>query len=442
MERQSAQTPERDASQRTGVAYDLTTEGAVSTATDALGVRSRFDAALVLNKRDDIPGALIVGGLTTAYIRLDQGLIDAAVRQINGLLQRSDWDQQTFAGLDAAGTTDLLRDLAYAGRHLYETIILQFARQFAPDEIKRLQVVAAKASAQLPVEFIYERQPPSQHARLCWNAREALERGECLGSCPSDDVNPSPVICPLAFWCNSRVIEWHAYSETRASSLGNAPFAFESDNTPRGKAIRLLHNPVLGYSAKVTDADPASIGRVTGALAAGASPIQTVVRWSDWQKAIASQSPTLVILLVHCEQDGVRELIELGPEEGLTSDKNEMKASLFLTRDDFVGATAPTPPIVLLLGCSTGSSRIQFQSLASVVAARGPAIVVSTLSDIYGPRAADLAADFLRAFAATGSSATFGDVMLDVRRKSLGSGNPMVLCLRAYGDADWALESA
>lgn len=34
---------------------------------------------------------------------------------------------------------------------------------------------------------------------------------------------------------------------------------------------------------------------------------------------------------------------------------------------------------------------------------------------------------------------TFGDVMLGVRRQALKEGIPMVLCIHAYGDADWKL---
>ena len=36
-------------------------------------------------------------------------------------------------------------------------------------------------------------------------------------------------------------------------------------------------------------------------------------------------------------------------------------------------------------------------------------------------------------------SAPFGEVMRAVRRQMLKTGNPIVLCLTAYGDADWVL---
>jgi hypothetical protein len=40
------------------------------------------------------------------------------------------------------------------------------------------------------------------------------------------------------------------------------------------------------------------------------------------------------------------------------------------------------------------------------------------------------------------TDATFGEVMLAVRRDLLAAGTPMVLGLTSYGDADWRIGAA
>jgi hypothetical protein len=58
-----------------------------------------------------------------------------------------------------------------------------------------------------------------------------------------------------------------------------------------------------------------------------------------------------------------------------------------------------------------------------------------------GRHAIPVAEEFVREMKAQcGTNQTFGDVMVKVRRKILGEkGLPMVLCLWAYGDADWRI---
>ena len=64
---------------------------------------------------------------------------------------------------------------------------------------------------------------------------------------------------------------------------------------------------------------------------------------------------------------------------------------------------------------------------------------MATSNLIYGPNAAQLADLLLAKLHELKDGENFGEVMLSIRRKALAEGNPMVLCLSAYGDADWRL---
>jgi formaldehyde-activating enzyme involved in methanogenesis len=105
-----------------------------------------------------------------------------------------------------------------------------------------------------------------------------------------------------------------------------------------------------------------------------------------------------------------------------------------------IGPHIKGSPIVLLLGCTTANAKVAFQSVAAAFESRGEAgIIVATSNLIYGPKAVDVAEMFLKQVAAVQDGQTFGDVMLAVRRAALADGIAMILCLSAYGDADWKL---
>ena len=93
----------------------------------------------------------------------------------------------------------------------------------AIDNPQRLQIVTARPSWFLPLEFVYDREAPDDDAVLCphWIA----ERG-CGPGCFAADDDHS-VVCPQVFWGLSRVIERHyvdATAETGTTFLvGAAP---------------------------------------------------------------------------------------------------------------------------------------------------------------------------------------------------------------------------
>jgi hypothetical protein len=100
------------------------------------------------------------------------------------------------------------------------------------------------------------------------------------------------------------------------------------------------------------------------------------------------------------------------------------------------------PPLVLLLGCETGVPERQFANFVNRLRNRGAAIVVATGAKIHSLHAVPVAKQFLTRIeeaAGKDGDATFGEVMLAVRRQMLADGIPMVLTLNAFGDADWRI---
>jgi hypothetical protein len=403
----------------------------VTVARADLGERSRFAGALVLNHVGETPGALAVRGNRSVYVRLDEADTRATVQQFDAQLARGEWDLEEFKDLRAKGTTDLLRNLAWLGCALYQNVIERLGGNFAAGE--KVQIVSTVVSARLPFEFVYDQNAPSETALVCDTAEEVLKQGGCPG-CKKRDENPSSVICPFGFWCTSRVVEWHAFSEEHVEAAKSARFVLETADRGRTGQLRVLQNPLVGYSDKVTQALPESINELTRAFEqVGAGKPAFSHSWADWQQQVDALHPALEILLIHTEPKPPRVLMELGDAAS-----SPMLATLNL-KPQHLSSDPSLRPIVLLLGCSSGTSKVEFQGVAAAFEAKGAGVVVSTTSDVFGPVASKLAEYFVAQLGAVTDGQTFGDVMLGVRRRALAEGVPMVLCLRAYGDADWQL---
>jgi cytochrome c553 len=406
----------------------------VPSAHDDLGKRSQFTSAFLLNHTGETPGVYQVKDDQSLFVRLDSATIADLVQQVEDVIDRSEWDLPEFTGLAETGTTGLLRELAWAGSSLYQSVIKridpEFAEETAPidGEAQKIQVVCANVSSRMPFEFIYDFPAPDDTAPVCPKASEALLKGSC-DLCKERNENPAKVICPLGFWCMSRVIEWHAFTEELAESTQNAPFLLQTTGLAAPSWLMVMKDPLVGYSSKVTSAQPNSIQDLQASFSKAGAPSPTIVTsWDKWKENIVRLQPSLEILLVHTEKKGARTMIEIG---------EEMLSTLNL--EGYITDKKSWPAIVLLLGCGTGTSRVQFQSVAAMVEACHAAIIVSTTSDVFGPIASKLASYFVEQLGALKKPQSFGDIMLTIRRKALAEGISMILCLRTYGDADWQL---
>ncbi len=396
--------------------------------------RSRYHTAYLLNHTGETPGVYQVSGNQSLFVRLDSAAIADLVGQVESVMDRSEWDLPEFNGLMEQGTADLLRELAWAGSSLYQSVIKRIDPGFtvatAPGNgaVKKIQVVSANVSGRMPFEFIYDFPAPDTSAPVCPSALEALEKGRCE-TCSARNENPANVICPLGFWCMSRIIEWHAFTEESAQSTQNAPFLLKPGGDEHQGQLKVMKDPLVGYSDRVTQAQPDSMDELQKSFSrVGIASPRIVNSWDQWKENVALHRPTLEVLLIHTEKEGTRTMIEIGKDRIST-----------LNLEGYITDKASWPAVVLLLGCGTGTSKVQFQSVAAMVEACHAAIIVSTTSDVFGPIASRLAGYFVEQLGTLEKTQSFGEVMLAIRRKALAEGVSMILCLRSYGDADWQL---
>ncbi len=419
----------------------LTLSGAVPRAIAELDRRSRFDAAFVLNHSTEETGSsaagmLGVAGNRSGYIRLTDVDVCTALNGIYKALDSGEWDFKDYASLTAKGTTKLLRSLAIQGSRIYRRVIGGGRFPESVTSAKRIQVVAAKSGSKFPLEFIYEFATPAREAPLCPDARTALLTGVCPNGCQTLASGKAPYVCPLGFWGLSRVIEWHLFSDEQAKSVKDAAFAVNIDEGPRNNELMIAAPALMAYSKKIDEADNKCIPWFKEHAAIRAV---TVDSWPEWIKSVKELAPRVLVLLVHTDRDEEGAVLEVGPPLS-PKDKEEYRLPTdYLTREHICGPDVVSP-IVLLLGCTTNQAKFEFNSVASEFEYQGAKVLVATSNLIYGPKAVQLAELLLAKLHELQDGENFGDVMLTVRRKALAEGNPMVLCLSAYGDADWRLK--
>jgi hypothetical protein len=413
--------------------------GAVHRAIADLALRSRFDGALVLNHVGERPGLQGTAGNRSGYVWLDDNTVQGARKDIEDALDTGDWDYQEYNGLHARGTTRLLRLLAIKGNRLYT-----FVAKNLPSGVtaaKRLQVVVAKDHARFPVEFFYEFNAPKLDAPVCEHAEEALRIGACSKDCRATKETPAPVVCPLGFWGLSRVLEWHAFTEQQALQLpANVAGRLDIDRAPRSDEVPLSGACLFGYSKQIDKADKDCIPNFKSRVNSLPHPPIAVESWSDWKAAVKKLDPSILMLLVHTKTNEYGTMLEMGPPSPSAAEDESLLLTDHLTQDFVFGPKMTGSPIVLLLGCTTATAKLPFDTVAAAFEDRGQAgIVVATSNLIYGPKAVEVAEAFLRAILNVQDGETFGDVTLAVRRSLLADGLAMILCITVYGDADWKL---
>jgi hypothetical protein len=209
-----------------------------------------------------------------------------------------------------------------------------------------------------------------------------------------------------------------------------------SEPTSLRNELDVLHGALIAGSQKVSKTVQGGledictlVGGITG------SPLVPVPDWDTWKKSIGKSGPSLLVLIVHTDESDSDDTIpkmEIGKDSWLAS--ADLSRS-YVVRED--GA----PPLVLLLGCETGVSDRQFANFVTNLRHCDAAIVVATGAKIHSIHAVPVAKEFVTRIqeASKRGNATFGEVMLTVRREMLATGMPMVLALNAFGDADWRL---
>jgi hypothetical protein len=417
----------------------VTPEVVVRPGMNDLGGRREFGAALILNR--DTGGrhgvTAVVGksasfnaaaGLKTLVDRIDEKLTEIAK------------SPEKFTGnINKDATVALLRTLAEHGHELYEYIVDDLKAGAIARE-PRIQVISADPNTPLPVEFCYEREAPDEGAKLCDHAAEALEKGACPAECAVNE-RPGSCVCPLAFWGLKKVIERQAHSKDGADGTDGRDFRLQADPGRFRKRLDVMSGVLVAASDRA-DKFKEKTGGVESVLQAinrvvGRVPV-VAKSWDEWSERITSEKPTLLLLLTHTlKKRGDLPSLEIC--DGKT-EKMKLKLSKVEARHVRNPDTNP-PPVVLLIGCETGRADIDFINFVAKFRRKGAGIVVSTGSTILGRHAVAVAGEFVALIDeyAKQDVASFGDVMLAVRRRMLARGTPMVLALTAYGDADWQI---
>ena len=321
----------------------------------------------------------------------------------------------------------LLRDMARFGAGLFN----QLDRQGFGDPGDRIQFLTFDPDVVLPLEFVYDRGYPVETAPLCDGWQQALEGdgGICpaCGNAPltTKERSHAKTICPLGFWSLRKVIE-------RLSPDGAASASAPSTDRRRLPAI---DSAVFACSNKVPEDERTTTWTTIHDRIAQA----TLARhWDEWYDAV-QHHPRLLIALPHHDEENLEDFLEIG-DESLGPDLSRLRRGQIVPA--YINPDGREPgPILLLLGCRTGAeSELGYVQLVREFQKLKTAIVLGTLSQILGRHAAPLAREVVTQLVSVDDAgADFGTLMRRVRRRMLGRGYLLALCLVALGDAEWRL---
>jgi hypothetical protein len=405
----------------------LEPEVVVNPGLTALDIQPEYDAALVFNHSAAGDGKVMgIAGGQTALI--NTGPMQGLIQKIEDALAAAEWGSKKFQGLQGKGTLALLRKLAGHGRNLLRNLE---AKLEGLKTAQRIQLIAAKPGARLPVEYFYSYPLPAKPWKLCPNAAKALGAGACGDKCGAVE-NSQKYICPLGFWGMSKVLEWQSYRPESARTLKGNDYKLQNAAVAKRKRLQPLSKAVVAASYRANAEDKDAVSSLVKCIKDSEIAVVEVSTWAQWEAKIKS-SPSLLLLLPHTdvEEELDQPKMEIGRDQWLTLDRLEKG---YVT----VGGVRP---VVLLLGCETGQQHVAFEDFISNFITDGAAIVVSSATTILGRHAAPVAREFVEVITRMrkNKAATFGDVMLEVRRSMMRKGFPIVMSVSSYGDADWRL---
>lgn len=410
----------------------ITPEVVVHDNLDSLNARSDFDAAIVLNHAgDDTPTATTMREGRAVKVRLTDS-IGKAIDWFDDKMEEMADNAETFSKLTSKASVTLLRELAQQGSLLWSA----FDELVGPDidfTGDRFQIVTADPNTRLPVEFFYDRPAPRKDAKLCPGAARALRSGGPCPVCAKRAADDNSVVCPLAFWGLSKVLERHLH---RKGDPLPPDDALSVAGPVAGRNVLYTLGPYLFAASHRVDAEqPGGIGRLRKALrqACGCSA-PSIAKWDKWSQEVMRQASHLLFLVPHVIDDQVT-TIEIGVGDAL-------ETALVAAAHVRSPADRTPPPIVVLLGCKTAKAKYMFSNVVAAFRRQRPAAVICTGAPIVGRHAVPVAEALLktiRAAVASSEPMSLGDVMRDVRRAMVRAGLLMAFTVLAFGDLDWQI---
>jgi hypothetical protein len=407
--------------------------------------RRWFDACLVLNHTSAQKAAMTAAGRGGAHIAsLDE--IKDQLTAINGLLNKVALDQEPYhQGLTSDENAKLLVALASHGHWLYRKLVLGYIDKSPAGPALRnseyLQIVSTHPDAMVPLEFVYEYEPPDDGVKVCPNAIRALKAGACPASCVPQD-SPAPHVCPLGFWGLRKVIERHVNVD--AASLPAAAAAKVVAEPDIGRNVLTLNGPALLATSKEVDAGFDAAGRGSKPSrklqeqlqsAWQKQPVNAVLTWPEWKKSVGAAPPVLIVALPHAGGKGAEISLEIS---------GDVIKSKFISKAYVWPDPGKPAPIALLLGCDVVNTAYSEAYTRHVTVFRDAhaALVLGTVATVFGKDAADMAGRLVDHLvkAVRAKPGCFGEVLRQAKREAVADSLMIALCLVAFGDADWRVE--
>ncbi|MCX2862260.1 hypothetical protein OOZ63_10450 [Paucibacter sp. PLA-PC-4] len=405
----------------------------VSHRLSSLDASNGFDLALVAScDSQDAAGAAVYRGEQTQITALAAAA--AIGRDIHDALSKAariGVDMQD--GLESEPGRELIVILARQGHLLGMSLFgsgFERRDQEGISKSHRIQLVDSRADGVLPLEFVYDHPSPADCAKPCPNWKAAIQGGDCPGTCPLATSDHSAAhVCPMGFWGLSKIIERHKFDRTKVTP-GVATLLAE--HSPASGRIKLRGNVVMAFSNRVTAEPRRQVQDALGKYTLVTAHILT--SWEEWRAVVSKTNPPLIVGLVHADSNGREATLEI---EGTTL------SIVDLTRGHVTsGATTAIAPVVLLIGCDIAQALADFGAYVMTFRLRGAAVVVATMSTLYGKQAAAAASRLTDTmFSNPDGLTTIGKALRDTRQQALLHGELLSLSLLAYGDADWELET-
>jgi hypothetical protein len=318
-------------------------------------------------------------------------------------------------GASARGRAEQTRiyiHLARQGSNLHRELSGYFAALKSPE---RLQVVTARPTWFLPIEFIYDRRAPVDGARLCdnWVAGKV-----CGAHCFASDTDQS-VVCPSVFWGMRKVVE---RQYVKADSRTGTVFHVGGAN-PSASGDRLdVTSAALAASKLVKAKDLKGVLSALGGVTAAGD-------WPAWVASLAARPTGLLTLMPHTDDE---------------QDTMEIAGSLLdgaLIEPPYVtGERADAHPVVVLLGCDTAGFERNPSGFASRFLQSQAAVVFATMTMLSTSQAPQLCVKLAGLLRDEGREAqTLGEFVATFRREAVRDGVLAALSVTALGNADWRI---
>ena len=365
--------------------------------------------------------ALLVDGDGHRRVVSLEGLDEFRRQVVRTLRVAVDADRATGAVPGSEQQTELLRDLARLGYTLYD----QLADQIRGVTVgPRIQLVSLGDDV-VPLEFVYDYGLPTESARLAAHWQEALATGHC-------DCRPrrgrTRLICPLGFWALRYVLEHQLAGSGDEDESIALPGQLRRGHETLPRLDKVLFAATSKIDATSRGEREKTVKLLQDRLHHG---VVEATSWSGWHDVMRTHKPGLVLSLPHTDRVGDLVALQIG--------RTSIREVAALTGDYVVPPGAPVGPVVFLLGCSTASEDIPWQSSVAAFRRGGASLVVGTLVETLGRQTAPMARLLTEQLWGTqpARGATIGETLRDTRRRLVADGATLGLSLVVFGQSGW-----